>query len=134
MKTIITTIALFVTLLMNAQEASHSLTITVPNATKDAGKMVFALNTASTFMKAEPIQSAEVEIKDGVATVTFENVEAGEYAVIVLHDMNGNRKMDFKDGMPAEHYATSGTTSFGPPNWGDAKFKLDESTELSIRL
>lgn len=135
MKTIITTIALFVTLLMNAQEATHTLTVTVPNATKDDGKMVFSLNTAETFMKAKPIQSAAVDIKDGVATVTFENVTPGEYAVIVLHDLNGNKQMDFKNGMPAENYATSGgTMSFGPPNWGDSKFTLNENTELSIRL
>jgi len=135
MKTIITTIALFLTFIMSAQETTNTLTVTVPNATKDTGKMVFALNTAATFMKGAPVQSAEADIKDGVATVTFENVEAGEYAVIVLHDMNGNKKMDFENGMPAENYATSGgVVSFGPPNWGDAKFTLDENTELSIRL
>lgn len=135
MKTIITTIALLLTLLVNAQEATHTLKVTVPNATKDDGKMVFSLNTEATFMKAQPIQAASVEIKDGVAVATFENVPSGEYAIIVLHDLNGNEQMDFENGMPAENYATSGgSTGFGPPNWGDSKFTLDENAEMNIRL
>ncbi|GAK75863.1 hypothetical protein JCM19296_1455 [Nonlabens ulvanivorans] len=116
MKTIITTIALFISLLSFAQETTHTLKVTVPNATSDKGEMVFALNTKETFMVAAPVQSAAVKIEDGVATVTFENVAPGEYAIIVLHDLNGNQRMDFKDGMPAENYNVSGgQMSFGPP-------------------
>lgn len=116
MKTIITTIALFISLLSFAQETTHTLKVTVPNATSDEGEMVFALNTKETFMVAAPVQSAAVKIEDGVATVTFENVAPGEYAIIVLHDLNGNQRMDFKDGMPAENYNVSGgQMSFGPP-------------------
>ncbi|GAK95337.1 hypothetical protein JCM19298_3561 [Nonlabens ulvanivorans] len=135
MKTIITTIALFISLLSFAQETTHTLKVTVPNATSDEGEMVFALNTKETFMVAAPVQSAAVKIEDGVATVTFENVAPGEYAIIVLHDLNGNQRMDFKDGMPAENYNVSGgQMSFGPPVFGDAKFTLKEDTEMSIRL
>ncbi|WP_438962589.1 DUF2141 domain-containing protein [Nonlabens sp.] len=134
MKTIISTIILFISLLSVAQKNTYSLTVIVPNATSDKGEIVFALNTEATFMKTQPIQSAAVEIKDGVATITFENVEAGEYALIILHDLNGNQKMDFENGMPTENYGTSGTISFGPPNFGDSKFTLDENTELTIRL
>lgn len=135
MKTFITTIALFMSLLNFAQDNTHSLTVTVPNATSDKGEMVFALNTEDTFMKKQPIKSAAVKIKDGVATVTFENVEAGEYALIILHDLNGNQKMDFENGMPTENYGTSGgQMSFGPPNFGDSKFTLSEDKEMSIRL
>ncbi|KEZ93060.1 DUF2141 domain-containing protein [Nonlabens ulvanivorans] len=135
MKTIITTIALFISLLSFAQETTHTLKVTVPNATSDKGEMVFALNTKETFMVAAPVQSAAVKIEDGVATVTFENVAPGEYAIIVLHDLNGNQRMDFKDGMPAENYNVSGgQMSFGPPVFGDSKFTLKEDTEMTIRL
>ncbi|WOI24077.1 DUF2141 domain-containing protein [Nonlabens ulvanivorans] len=135
MKTIITTITLFISLLSFAQETTHTLKVTVPNATSDKGEMVFALNTKETFMVAAPVQSAAVKIEDGVATVTFENVAPGEYAIIVLHDLNGNQRMDFKDGMPAENYNVSGgQMSFGPPVFGDSKFTLKEDTEMTIRL
>ncbi|MGJ8684200.1 MAG: DUF2141 domain-containing protein [Nonlabens sp.] len=135
MKTVITTIALFISLLSFAQEATHTLKVTVPNATSDKGEMVFALNTEATFMKTEPIQSAAIKIVDGVATVTFENVPAGEYSVIVLHDLNGNQRMDFENGMPTENYSVSGgQISYGPPNFGDSKFTLKEDMEMSIRL
>ncbi len=135
MKTIITTIALFISLLSFAQETTHTLIVTVPNATSDKGEMVFALNTEATFMKTDPIQSATIKIVDGIATATFENVPAGEYSVIVLHDLNGNQKMDFKDGMPAENYNVSGgQMSFGPPNFGDSKFIIKEDIEMTVRL
>ncbi|EAS18766.1 hypothetical protein BBFL7_00586 [Flavobacteria bacterium BBFL7] len=135
MKTIITIITLLLSALSFAQDDTITLTVTVPNATSDKGEMVFSLNTEETFMKTAPVASAAVVIKDGVATATFENLEQGEYAVIVLHDLNGNQRMDFKDGMPAENYNVSGgQMSFGPPVFGDAKFTLNEDTELKIRL
>jgi len=135
MKTIITTIALFISLLSLAQETKHTITVTVPNATSNKGKMVFALNSKETFMVAQPIVSTAVDIKEGIATVTFENIVTGEYAIIILHDLNGNQQMDFENGMPIENYGTSGLAGgFGPPNWADSKFTVDENLELSIRL
>jgi len=115
----------------------QTLTITIENARSDDGKMVVALNTKDTFLKLQPIQSAEVDIKDGKATVSFENVQPGEYAIMALHDLNGNQSMDFEaNGMPKESYGTSNNPrSFGPPTYDDAKFNVGkEDLTLSIRF
>jgi len=115
----------------------QTLTITIENARSDDGKMVVALNTKDTFLKLQPIQSAEVDIKDGKATVSFENVQPGEYAIMALHDLNGNQSMDFEaNGMPKESYGTSNNPrSFGPPIYDDAKFNVGkEDLTLSIRF
>jgi uncharacterized protein (DUF2141 family) len=114
-----------------------SITVTVSNLRNNNGKVALALHNGDTFMKAEAIQSTESTIANDEVTVTFTNVRPGEYAVLVLHDENENRKMDYDaNGMPQEAYGTSGVTSrFGPPKYIDAKFNLtNQDLNLSIKL
>ncbi|MFT7428384.1 MAG: hypothetical protein ACI9IZ_000868 [Nonlabens sp.] len=128
-------IVLLFSFILSAQE-TFTLKVTVNNASVDDGKMVYSLNTESQFMKSAPLQTASIEIKDGVATAVFENVPAGDYAVIVLHDKNANGKMDFSaNGMPQEAYGTSNNPmSYGPPTWVDAKFTIASDKEIIVRL
>ncbi|MFD2916000.1 DUF2141 domain-containing protein [Psychroserpens luteus] len=139
MKTLFLSIALtIISTLGFAQETKgQTITVTIENAKSDDGKIVLALNTEDTFMKKQPIQSASADIKDGKATITFENIQPGDYAIIALHDLNGNQSMDFEaNGMPKESFGTSNNPrSFGPPMYDDAKFNVaNEDLELSIRF
>ena len=139
MKSLFLSIALtLITSLGFSQDVKgQTITITIENAKSDDGKLLVSLNTKDTFMKGEGVQSAESEIKDGKAIITFENVLPGEYAIMVLHDANENKRMDFEDnGMPKESFGTSNNPrSFGPPMYEDAKFNIaKEDLELSIRL
>ncbi|WP_405371198.1 MULTISPECIES: DUF2141 domain-containing protein [unclassified Nonlabens] len=136
MKTLFTTIiVLLFSMALSAQE-TFTLKVTVDNAKNDQGTMVYSLSTENQFMKAAPLQSATVEIKDGVAVAIFENIPAGEYAVMVLHDKNGNNQMDFTDqGMPKEAYGMSNNPmSYGPPSWDDAKITIESDKEIAVRL
>nr|WP_321223200.1 DUF2141 domain-containing protein [uncultured Psychroserpens sp.] len=138
MKTLLVCIALTISTLGFSQESKgQTVTVTVENAKSDDGKIVFALNTKDTFMIAEPIQSGTAEIKDGKATITFKDVKPGDYAIMALHDLNGNLRMDFDaNRMPTESYGTSNNPrSFGPPVYEDSKFVVaNENVELSIRF
>ena len=139
MKTLFLSIALtLVSTLGFAQESKgQTITVTIENAKNDNGKLLVSLNTKDTFMKGAGIQSTASEIKDGKATITFENVAPGDYAIMVLHDENDNQRMDFEDnGMPKESYGMSNNPrSFGPPIYEDAKFTLaNDALKLSIRL
>jgi len=120
---------------LSAQE-TFTLKVTVDNAKSDIGTMVYSLSTENQFMKAAPLQSATIKIKDGVAVAIFENIPAGEYAVMVLHDKNGNNQMDFTDqGMPKEAYGMSNNPmSYGPPSWDDAKITIESDKEIAVRL
>lgn len=53
-----------------------------------------------------------------------------------MHDVNDNQHMDMDaNGMPKEHYATFGETTFGPPSFDGAKFELTkEDQEFRIRF
>ncbi|WP_405199019.1 DUF2141 domain-containing protein [Christiangramia sp. LLG6405-1] len=137
MKTVLLLLALFIGSLLNAQTATtHELEVTIPNVTNDNGEVLFALYKEENFMR-EPTFSQKSDIKDGKATVKFEDLPEGDYALVVMHDENSNGRMDFEtNGMPTESYATSGESKFmGPPMWSDTKFKLDDSTKkLSLRF
>jgi uncharacterized protein (DUF2141 family) len=134
MKMINTFIIALMSLGVYAQNTAD-LTITVPNVKHDKGTIMIGLYDEETFL-ARPLQSAEVKIKDGVASYTFKDVPTGEYAVSFYHDENGNKQMDFEDnGMPKEDYGMSGEQGqYGPPSYQASKFNLTEDTEMSLRM
>jgi len=114
----------------------QTITATVINVSSDSGKVSFALYNKETFMQ-KPLQSKNAKIVEGKSTVTFKNVELGEYAVICFHDKNDNDKMDFEaNGMPMEDYGMSNNVmSFGPPTYADSKFEVSaEGVNLEIKF
>ncbi len=120
-----------------SEEKGITITVTINNCLNDNGHAIFSLHTADTFLKGKGIQSAKAAIKDGKTEVAFENVLKGTYAIMALHDANGNNRMDFEvNGMPKENYGMSGNDmSFGPPRFVDAQFKVrDSDLDLEIRL
>jgi uncharacterized protein (DUF2141 family) len=126
--------ALFISTSITAQ--NKTITVTVLNVASDTGKVGFALHNKTTFMKT-PIKSLYGEIVDGKSTVTFKNLETGEYAVVCHHDKNENKKMDFQpNGMPLENYGSSNNfMNFGPPNYEKAKFVVgDKNVSLDIKF
>ena len=138
MKTLTLIFALIFTItLSNAQTNDQTINVTVNNVTNNTGKVVFSLHTEDTFMKAKSIQSEASNIENGKVHVTFNNVESGTYAIMVLHDENENNAMDFDlNGMPQENYGMSNNpVSYGPPQFVDAKFEVAEKDlDLVIRF
>ncbi|HLV14887.1 MAG TPA: DUF2141 domain-containing protein [Xanthomarina sp.] len=116
---------------------TYSITVTINNPLSDNGTMIIGLHNESTFMKSQGIENQKSVIIDGKVQVTFEDLKPGTYAIMVLHDANGNGRMDFNDnGMPLESYGMSNNPMlYGPPSFTDAKFNLEnEDLELQIRL
>ncbi|MFD0965034.1 DUF2141 domain-containing protein [Pseudofulvibacter geojedonensis] len=139
------TIALLITMLISslfakAQEKNTTgitITVTIPNAKNDNGKMLLGLHSKETFMKAKALSSASSIIKDGKVTITFNNIPEGEYAIMVLHDENLNNRMDFElNGMPKEAYGISNNPmSYGPPQFEEGKFTVaNKDLDFEIRL
>ncbi|UWX58653.1 DUF2141 domain-containing protein [Chlorobaculum sp. MV4-Y] len=68
--------------------------------------------------------------------VIFENVPYGTYAISVLHDENGNGKMDKGFlGIPKEGFGTSNNPEIkmGPPSFSDSRFDL-KSKEMTLNI
>lgn len=138
MKTIIFLILAAVSGFTFAQEDKGvTVTVTIPNLRSNEGKAGISLYDEATFMKAAPLQNKNATPNNKSVTITFENVKAGEYGIITLHDLNNNKQMDFEpNGMPKEDYGISGTgAGFGPPTWEDAKITVtNKDLHLEIRM
>ncbi|TAI49238.1 DUF2141 domain-containing protein [Flagellimonas allohymeniacidonis] len=139
MKSTVLTFVLLVTSLFGFAQEEKGITINVviDNVASDEGKVLVSLHTADTFMRGGGIQDLESTIENGKVEFTFEDVPAGTYAIMALHDVNENYRMDYEaDGRPKESYGMSGNEMImGPPNFADAKFEVEnENLELAIRF
>lgn len=115
---------------------NKTITASVMNVTSNKGKVSYALYDKDNFMK-EPLKAKSSKIVNGKSTVVFNDVPAGEYAIVCYHDKNDNNKMDFQpNGMPIENYgASNNVMNFGPPQYEDAKFTIiDNNVSLDIRF
>lgn len=66
-------------------------------------------------------------VADGRASISLADVPVGDYAIAVVHDENGNNKLDTSwIGMPREGIGTSNNAKgrMGPPKYRDAKFAV----------
>ena len=136
MKNLILRIVFFLTTIGFAQDG-RTITVTVDNVPNTNGKVAFALHTKNTFMKTNAIINLESTIKGNTATAIFNDVKPGEYAILVLHDENGNNRMDYREnGMPLAAFgASNNVMDFGPPQYEDAKFIVaEDDLDINIRF
>jgi uncharacterized protein (DUF2141 family) len=71
------------------------------------------------------------------AATLFDGLPRGEYALAVIHDENGNSKLDTFAGIPREGFGFSRNPKigFGPPRFTAARFTLDQSSgEQRVRM
>jgi uncharacterized protein (DUF2141 family) len=120
-----------------ASAQTISLRVNMEGFKSNKGKVQVGLyNAEGTFLKST-FKSVASIIKDQKATVVFEGLEKGEYAVSIYQDENENGVMDTNMfGIPKEDYASSNNAkgSMVPPKYKDAKFALikDETIEINL--
>ncbi|KTT75561.1 DUF2141 domain-containing protein [Sphingomonas endophytica] len=69
--------------------------------------------------------------------IRFAALPRGDYAVAVIHDENGNKKLDTFAGIPREGFGFSRNPviRFGPPRFAAARFTLQsDAEEQQIRM
>ncbi len=114
-----------------------TLTVRVAGARNTKGKIwVTVFQDAQGFpddpSKAVRQQSVDIDPNTLSAQVTFKDVPQGTFAVSVLHDENGNGKMDKNFvGMPKEGYGASNNPKKKKraPTFDEAKFSLNTSEQ-----
>jgi uncharacterized protein (DUF2141 family) len=87
---------------------------------------------------AKAVAKRKAGIEEGRAFVSFKDVVHGTYAVSVIHDEDGDGKIDtYILGIPKEGVGVSMNAKgkAGPPKFEDAKFVLDSDTrKLTIKI
>lgn len=94
-----------------------------------AGRLQFDGDGAAARLR----QAAE----QGTMTLVVDDILPGEYALRVLHDINGNGELDMNlMGIPVEPYAFSNNArgTYGPAKWEDVRFMIKGNTTQVVRL
>lgn len=117
--------------------AQGKLEITVKNIKDYKGSIRVSLfNNEKDFLE-KTLESKVVVASATEATVVFEKLKPGEYAVSVIHDLNDNKKLDTGFmGIPKEPYGFSNNArgQFGPPSYESSKLVVKGVVKMSIHV
>lgn len=140
MNTLLKTACLAALLTASALGPAHALaqtasvTVTVEDV-RDGGLMDIALyDSEAGWDGTGPVASRRIEIENGVATAVFENLEAGEYAVRLYHDENGDDVFNMNVmGIPTEGYGFSNNPfpRFRGARHDEAVFTVEDGESVS---
>lgn len=123
---------------LSAPLQAATLEIAVSGLASTEGRVLVAVyDSADSWMKKPLRAAAGVPGADGKLLLRIENLPDGDYAFNVLHDSNGNNKMDFNAlGMPTEAYGFSNKAAgtFGPPKFEAARFSVKGDTQQTVDL
>jgi len=112
-----------------SDDTAEGVTITVNNVS-ESGKIYVALQNESIFGAAKATYGMAVDSNltaGGSVDVVLKDVAAGDYAVAVFQDTNGNGQLDLgSNGVPGEPWALSnGAGTSGAPSFSKAKMSFD---------
>ncbi|MFS1526005.1 DUF2141 domain-containing protein [Microbulbifer sp. 2304DJ12-6] len=120
-----------------APAIADEVTLTVKDIRRLQGHLLISIFKGDeNYNKNIPYKSQKVMVTKEEHLVIFNDVEAGEYAIKIIHDDNDNNKLDTNlVGIPKEGYGFSNNGgAFGPSPWREAKFDVKDNTVLSISL
>lgn len=116
--------------------SAQTVQFNIEDIQHDKGKLYVQLfQGEENFKKGEAYNVAIVNAQQGSLSVTFNNVEPGDYAIRYFHDENNNRDFDNNMfGMPIEGYGFSNnaTVNFGPPSYQQMTFVVADAPVTNI--
>ncbi|WP_323755539.1 DUF2141 domain-containing protein [Roseivirga sp.] len=139
LSTVITALLLFTSSFSPQPQDKVTITVTISNVRNSTGSLLVGLyNKDTDFPQGEPYMTQVVVLKSSSdKKITFEGVPAGDYAIAVIHDENGNEDMDTNEyGMPTEGFGFSNNAmgSDGPPSFNDAAFAANKHAEITFGM
>ena len=135
--------SLFILLFFNYSysQESYYLTVKVNDLRNSTGVVVFALYNKDGSIPDEKLKKYYkkeiVPIVKNLATVTFNNLQKGNYAVVILHDENNNSKIDKKFIFPTEGVGFSNFQTINlsnRPSFSKASFLINENLIKNIKI
>lgn len=103
---------------------------------KNNGKLYVQLfDSEEGYKRGNAAAASVVRPKGTTAVISFNDLQAGEYALRFFHDQNNNGKMETNlMGLPTEGYGFSNNArpNFGPVSYEQIKFTLGENQRLVV--
>ncbi|MCF6295847.1 MAG: DUF2141 domain-containing protein [Flavobacteriaceae bacterium] len=122
-------------------EETYSLTITVKDLRNSKGVVQFAIYNKEGSIPDEKYKKYYkkdiVVIVKNTATITFNDLPKGRYAINILHDENENGKIDKKFILPKEGIGFSNYQSIGMrnrPKFSKASFEVNSNITKIIKI
>lgn len=120
-------------------QAQNTVEVSLGDFRNDNGHVRVGLYNSPDSFLDKTYKSVQSEITNKEATVTFEDLPDGVYAISCYHDEDSNGQLNMRFGMfPSEPYGCSNNARgfFGPPKWEDAMFELKngELRKLDIKM
>lgn len=114
-----------------------TLEVSFTNLVAPAGTIMLALFDSKVGYDsgAAPVRAIAIPVTGETATATIPNVLHGRYGFKILHDVNGDGKMNTNPfGMPIEPFAFSNNAvgDMGPAPWEAAAFDIAGPTAQTI--
>ncbi len=118
-----------------------TLRLKITRLRNDRGKVNLSLYRSAEGYPSDSkkaFKNSIADIRHGTCEITFTHLPQGSYAISLIHDENGNGKMDTGFfGIPKEGYGASNDAKalLGPPKYADARFLLDKpEVHMEIRV
>ena len=122
-------------------QESYSLTVRVSELKNSTGVVLFVLYNKDGSIPDDKLKKyyrKEIApITKNSATLTFNNLPKGNYAVFILHDENQNNKIDKTFVLPTEGVGFSNFQTLNlvnRPNFSKASFQIKEDLIKSIKI
>ena len=110
-----------------ASEGEASLTVTVEGLAPQGAVMMALFDAPDAWDGGEAVAGQRVAVDGSSVTVEFGALPAGDYAIRMYHDVDGDGELDMNlMGIPSEPFGFSNNARgrFGPASWDDAVFTL----------
>ncbi len=124
-----------------ASSTNSNVTVNLEGLKNKKGQVCLSLFNASKGFPTSgdrAIQARCFKITETPQQVTFKNLKAGNYAVAVIHDINGDSTLNRNFlGIPTEGFGFSRNPAItsGPPKFQDSAFLVvGPSTQVDIQL
>lgn len=115
-------------LLLPAASPTFSLELDVQKLRSARGVLRICLTARpQSFPDCKDAQGLSRSVPATQTVVTFDGLARGSYAAAIIHDENGNKKLDTLMGIPREGFGFTRNPAigFGPPKFDAARFPLD---------
>jgi uncharacterized protein (DUF2141 family) len=91
-------------------------------------RLCLTQRTQQAFLKCQddPARVTKVLPAKAATTIRIDGLKPGEYSLLLIHDENGNGKLDKMMAMPREGFGFSRNPAIrmGPPHYGDVHFRV----------
>lgn len=122
-------LAALAALSLSAPALAEDVAVTLTGVEARGGVLLSVLQTRDQFMQAASVHADRIESPAaGVIRVVFRDVAPGDYALMVLHDEDGDGRMKMDGYMPGEGWAmVNGESLRAAPTFDDVKFTVPAS-------